>query len=477
MNIPSRHPRIVISALRGGSGKTIISLGLLASWTKAGHVVAPFKKGPDFIDPSWLSLAGRRTCHNLDPFMMSQEQICHAFHVYSKGADVSLIEGNRGLYDGLDLEGASSTAELGKLLRCPMVLIVDVTMTTRTAAALVMGCQSFDPELMISGVLLNRVAGPRQEALVRAAVEHYCGVPILGAIPRLKKNVFPERHMGLIPHYETEQSEYAITWARSIVEKHIQVDDLRALASKAEPLDKRGLEKHKALPKTITEPRLQIGLIRDRAFWFYYPENLDQLRQLGAEIIEINAITARHLPDLDGLYVGGGFPEIQAEALAANRTFRDSLKARIEEGLPVYAECGGLMYMGENLVLKGRKYPMVGAFPIDFELKKRPQGHGYTILEVVEENPYFAVGEVLKGHEFHYSRPLPRSHPSYKTVFKVHRGRGLDGKADGLCRKNVLATYTQLHGGGRPSWARDFLKTAQQFRVEKNDRPLVEKRD
>lgn len=477
MTMQSRHPRIVISALRGGSGKTIISLGLLASWAKGGHAVAPFKKGPDFIDPSWLSLAGRRTCHNLDPFMMTNEQIRHAFHVYSEGADVSLIEGNRGLYDGLDLEGGCSTAELGKLLRCPVVLIVDVTMTTRTAAALVMGCQHFDPELQIGGVILNRVAGPRQEALVRASIEHYCGIPILGSVPRLKKNVIPERHMGLIPHYETEQAEYAITWARSMVEKHLHLDALWALASKAEPFEKKGLGKDEAGAERVTDSRLRIGLIRDRAFWFYYPENLDQLKNLGAEIIEIDAITARHLPDLDALYVGGGFPEIQAEALAANRTFRASLKARIEEGLPVYAECGGLMYMGEHLTIKGRTYPMVGAFPVDFEHKKRPQGHGYTVLEVVEENPYFSVGEILKGHEFHYSRPLSHSHPSFRTIFKVHRGRGLDGEVDGLCRKNVLATYTHLHSGGQPSWARNFIRTALHFREKMNRQPLMEKRD
>jgi len=357
------------------------------------------------------------------------------------------------------------------------VLIVDVTMTTRTAAALVMGCQNFDPELQIGGVILNRVAGPRQEALVRAGIEHYCGIPILGAVPRLKKKVFPERHMGLVPHHETEQAEDAITWARSIVEKHLHLDALWALASEAEPLEIKGLEKNDTGAETVTESRLRIGLIRDRAFWFYYPENLDQLKSLGAEIIEINAITARQLPDVDALYVGGGFPEIQAEALAANRTFRVSLKARIEEGLPVYAECGGLMYMGEHLVLKGRTYPMVGAFPIDFEHKKRPQGHGYTILEVVEENPYFSLGEVLKGHEFHYSRPLSHSHPSFRTIFKVHRGRGLDGEVDGLCRKNVLATYTHLHGGGQPSWARNFIRTALHFREKKKRQPLMEKRD
>jgi cobyrinic acid a,c-diamide synthase len=409
--------------------------------------------------------------------MMTREQIRYAFHVYSEGSDVSLIEGNRGLYDGLDLEGGCSTAELGKLLRCPVVLIVDVTMTTRTTAALVMGCQHFDPALQIAGVILNRVAGPRQEALVRAAIEHYCGIPVLGAVPRFKENVFPERHMGLIPHYETEQAEHAIAWARSIVEKHLHLDALWALASEAEPLDVKGFGKHTPLPETITELRLRIGLIRDHAFWFYYPENLDQLNSLGAEIIEIDAITAEHLPDVDALYIGGGFPEIQAEALAANRSFRASLKARIEEGLPVYAECGGLMYMGEHLVLKGRPYPMVGAFPVDFELKKRPQGHGYTILEVVEENPYFSVGEVLKGHEFHYSRPLSHGHPSFRTIFKVHRGRGFNGEVDGLCRKNVLATYTHLHSGGRPSWATGFVRTARHFQEKKKRLPLREKRD
>jgi cobyrinic acid a,c-diamide synthase len=455
----SRH-RLIISALRGGSGKTILSLGLVAAWRGRGYGVAAFKKGPDFIDSGWLSFAAGQPCRNLDPFLMTPEQIVRSFVAHSGGAEVSVIEGNRGLFDGLDPDGCCSTAELGKMLACPVIIIVDVSMTTRTAAALIMGCQRFDPELEIKGVILNRVGGPRQESVIRNAIQQYCGLPVIGSVPKLRGNLFPERHMGLVPHLESEYASRAIGWARRVVEENIDLEALWKIAHEAKPMD-RELPASQDRPVPLAggyTPR--IGVIKDKAFWFYYPENVEQLEYLGAAVVQINSMADRSLPDLDALYIGGGFPETQAQALADNTAFKKSLKDKIEQGMPVYAECGGLMYLGETLLVDEKTYPMVGAFPVSFVLEKRPQGHGYTVLEVTGSNPYYKVGEVLKGHEFHYSRVLIRKEAKVTSVFKLRRGWGLDGTADGLCRKNLLATYTHLHAGGNLLWAPSLYKAA-----------------
>lgn len=453
-------PRIIIAALKGGSGKTILSLGLTSAWRGMGHRVAAFKKGPDFIDSGWLSFAAGRPCYNLDPFLMNPEQIVNSLLLNSAGADISVIEGNRGLFDGLDLDGCCSTGELGKIIKSPVVLIVDVTMATRTVAALVMGCQKFDPELRISGVILNRVAGLRQESLAKNAVEQYCGLPVVGAVPKLKQNIFPERHMGLVPHLESDYAEKAIAWARDIAEKHLDLKALWNLAHEAPPLDYPPEGKKEESGLVLPESPPRIGVIRDKSFWFYYPENLDQMKKLGAHLVEINSLEDRELPAIDALYIGGGFPETQAQALADNVTFRASLKERIEEGLPVYAECGGLMVLGKALVVDGKEFPMVGALPLSLILEKKPQGHGYTILEVKERNPFYSIGEKLKGHEFHYSKAVLHPSDDTRAVFKVLRGEGIDGQKDGLCRKNMLATYTHIHAGGNPEWARRFLRVA-----------------
>jgi cobyrinic acid a,c-diamide synthase len=454
------RPRITIAALKGGSGKTILSLGLISSWLRKGHTVAPFKKGPDFIDAGWLAFAARRPCHNLDPFLMTREQIMDSFLTHSADAEISVIEGNRGLYDGLDLDGCCSTAELGRMLRSPVVVIVDVTMVTRTAAALVMGCQRFDPELKIAGVILNKVAGARQESLVRSSIERYCGIPVVGAVPKLRGDSFPERHMGLIPCQERQFAENAVDWAAKVVEENLDLAALWKLAHDSDPLNDDALIT-RAFDRPPVSPR--IGIVRDSSFWFYYPENLDQIKDLGATLIEVDSIRDRSLPDLDALYIGGGFPETQAGALADNKAFKVALKQRIEEGLPVYAECGGLMYLGDYLLVDGKTYPMAGVLPVSFVLEKKPQGHGYTVLEVLRQNPYYEVGETLRGHEFHYSKAVMEDSERAKAVFKVLRGWGLDGERDGLCRKDLLATYTHLHAGGHRTWAKSLIGRASRY--------------
>jgi cobyrinic acid a,c-diamide synthase len=457
--MPFTQPRVIIGALKGGSGKTILSLGLIAAWRDQGHQIAPFKKGPDFIDAGWLTFAAARSCHNLDSFMMSEEQILRSFFTYSHHADLTLVEGNRGLFDGMDLDGSSSTAELAKLLKAPVILVVDVTMATRTIAAIVKGCQAFDPGVNIVGVVLNRVAGARQETLITRTIERYCGLGVVGAVPRLRQNPFPERHMGLVPHQESDHAKKAVLWAKAIAQKNLQLEEIWRVAQEVdllEPSYQHQPEQH----AIIGADPPQIGFIRDKAFWFYYPENLEQLERMGANLVEINAVSQTELPQLDALYVGGGFPEVQAQALAENQVFRAALKLEIEKGLPVYAECGGFMYMGKRLLVDGRTYPMVGALPVDFVLEKSPQGHGYTILEVNRSNPYYPVGQILKGHEFHYSRAFVTNERTARFLFKVSRGQGVDGRRDGMFKKNLLATYTHVHAAGNLGWAKNLLRVA-----------------
>jgi cobyrinic acid a,c-diamide synthase len=461
------YPRLVIAGLRGGSGKTTVSLGLIAALRSLkGLAVIPFKKGPDYIDAGWLSVAARNPCYNLDPFLISQEKIMDSFISHCTG-DIAVIEGNRGLYDGMDAEGSYSTAELAKILKSPVLLVVDCTKMTRTTAALVLGCMNLDRNVQIKGVILNQVSGSRHESVIRAAIGQYCSLPVVGAIPRLPAGEFPERHMGLTPYQEHPDTDRAISFAETLANNYLDIERILRVAREVDPLE----APETASPSVITRHlSLRIGVIRDSAFQFYYPENFDELRAHGATLIEISALTGRALPDdIDALYIGGGFPETHAIALAENLPFRDSLRNAVSEGLPVYAECGGLMYLGEGLLLGDRKYPMAGIFPLVFSLEKKPQAHGYSIVEVVSGNPFYPQGTILKGHEFHYSRPLNTAEESdrFSYAFKMKRGHGIHGKRDGICFNNVLATYTHVHARGTEEWGKGLVRQAMLYRGKK----------
>jgi cobyrinic acid a,c-diamide synthase len=495
--IGMEFPRIIISALRGGSGKTILSVGVIAALNKLGKSIAAFKKGPDYIDAGWLALAAGRPCYNLDSFLLSQANNLQSFLSHSIDSDISVIEGNRGLYDGIDLEGSTSTAELAKLIKCPVVLCVDCTKITRTMAAMVAGCSQFDPAVMINGVILNRVANARHEKKLRDSIEHYCGLPVIGAIPKLDEQHFPERHLGLVPTPEHDWAANSIDAISRIAEQHIDLDALITIAQKAPGLEaevgswklevgSRRLEvgsrksevgnpeaeieiqdsatSNRYRATSIEKPVVRIGVIRDSAFQFYYPENIDALGERGAEIVYISPLKDPELPELDALYIGGGFPETHAEQLSANKTFNSQLKALAEDGLPIYAECGGLMYLGEQLVLDSKPYPMVGILPVTFDFFKRPQGHGYTIIKVEGKNPYYDVGSEIRGHEFHYSRVSKRDSQKSDLVFRMQRGAGIEKDRDGILYKNVLATYTHVHALGTPEWAPALIRNAIKFK-------------
>ena len=454
-------PRILIAGLRGGSGKTLISLGLVAAWRRKGCSVAPFKKGPDYIDAAWLSMAADKPCRNLDLFLMPSDTVVRSFVASAEGAEVSVIEGNRGLFDGMDAQGTYSTAELAKLLQSPVVLAVDCTKSTRTVAAVVLGCQRLDPEVPIRGVILNRTAGPRHESVLREAIEQICGLPVLGAIARIPRQLFPERHLGLVPPQEHDQLASAIEQAADVAERYLDLDAIWSLAAEAPALDLPG--QSLTAPQASKPEVARIGVFRDAAFQFYYPENLEALTRAGARLIEISPLRDTLLPDVDALYIGGGFPETLAARLAANRSFHESLRRSIGKGLPVYAECGGAVFLGEKLLVDQQQYTMAGVLPVVFTFLTRPQGHGYTVLETVGENPFFSVGESLRGHEFHYTCMQSSAADDLTFAFRVRRGQGFDGQRDGLCYRNVLASYTHLHALGTEGWAPAVVRAAVRF--------------
>ncbi len=464
-------PRIIVSALRGGSGKTILSIGVIGAWKQQGNTVIPFKKGPDYIDAGWLTLAAGQPCYNLDSFLLTSHQILDSVVQHSKDSSLMLIEGNRGLYDGIDIEGATSTAELAKLLRAPVILCIDCTKSTRTVAAAVMGCQNFDPDVCIEGVVLNRVAGSRHEKIVRTSIEHHCGVPVLGAMPVLDSQIFPERHMGLVPTAEHAWAMESVEAASKLAMTYVDLDRLRHIAAQTGPFPDFKTDTE-TLPAMAPSEQFQckalprIGVIRDTAFQFYYPENLEALVSEGAELVYLSPLLQTEIPALDALYIGGGFPETHAQALSENISFKTGVKRLADAGLPIYAECGGLMYLGESIVLDGASYPMCGVLPIHFGLQKKPQGHGYTIVTVDQENPFYPLGMEIRGHEFHYSSVISfDASESCNLVFSMKRGAGFMNHRDGVCYKNTLATYTHIHALGTPVWAASMVRKACDFAI------------
>jgi cobyrinic acid a,c-diamide synthase len=478
-NVPTqRRPAgVVISALRGGSGKTIFSVGIIAALRNRGAKVAPFKKGPDYIDAGWLSLAAGRPCYNLDTFLIQTDILKDAYHQHTSDTDVSVIEGNRGLYDCIDTDGQTSTAELAKLMDLPLILCLDVTKTTRTMAAVVAGCTAFDPQVKIMGVVLNRVAGSRHETIVRNSIEQHCGIPVLGAVPKLRKQNFPERHMGLVPTYEHQWAHDAVDLIAELAEKHLDMGAIARLCGMdfsqrrttftpaADPIsgEKTATVQTPGRGTRTDVPR--IGVVRDSAFQFYYPENLDALVQAGAQLVITSPLYEDSLPEVDALYIGGGFPETHAARLTKNVTYREQIRVLAERGLPIYAECGGLMYLGTELVLEDGTYPMAGVLPVSFGFSKRPQGHGYTIVNVSQINPYFEVGHTIKGHEFHYSTVQHCQATQQELAFEMQRGSGLTQGRDGFTKNNVLATYTHIHALGTPQWAPALVRQARQYRL------------
>jgi cobyrinic acid a,c-diamide synthase len=428
--------------------------------------VQPFKRGPDFIDPSWLSAAAGRPCRNLDVYLMGEEQVRSRFAEGCQGVDLALVEGAMGLFDGLNEEGLGSTAHVARLLRSPVLLVVDASRITRSVAALVQGYASFDPYLRVAGVVLNKVAGARHEAKLRGALRRHTDVPVLGAIPRHGGLTIPQRHLGLVPRPEHGDQESVLDAFYQAVVDHVDVDALLNIARSAPPLSRASASSPApcGCVVPVTE-RPTIGVAFDAAFSFYYPSNLEALVAAGASLVGINTLQDHNLPPVDALYLGGGFPEMFMSELEANEPLRDAIRVRAQAGLPIYAECGGLMYLAESIRWGTRIAEMTGVLPVQVEVTDRPQGHGYVRLRALSDNPWFRNGEVVRGHEFHHSRLASACRAQFG--YQVERGTGIDGAYDGIVQGRVLASYAHLHVASVPAWANRFVDLALAHRLER----------
>lgn len=428
-----------VAGTHSGVGKTSVTLGLISAFCRRGLDVQPFKVGPDFIDTSLHTLAAEKPSRNLDTFMMPESAVIHSFR--KNASEVNVVEGVMGLFDGSSAGGAGSTSHLAKLLDIPIVLVVDTSKLAGSVAALVHGYKTFDPTLKLAGVILNRVGSARHKELLEDALS---GITrIFGTIPRDESMRIPERHLGLYMSHEVDRT--LLNDFSKLVDENIDMDTLL----EATELEIPDVE-HKSRLRAVDG--VKVGVAMDEAFCFYYPENLEVLRDCGAEIVPFSPLRDS-LPDADAYYIGGGYPELYAEKLEENASLREELAVTILRGSPFYAECGGLLYCLEQL--EGRD--MLGLFKGSAKLTKRLQAVGYVEAVSVRDCLLFQKGVRFRGHEFHYSAVSVRAEFAYELI----RGVGIANKKDGLVRENVLASYTHLHALGNEKAFCQFLMAAR----------------
>lgn len=449
---------LYISAARKSEGKTICTIAMAAALHQRGLRIQTFKKGPDYIDPLWLSRASARECRNLDFHTMSGEEICGLFSSHRRAADLSLIEGNKGLHDSVDRQGKFSNASLAVLLGAPVVLVVDTRGMTRGIASLLRGLVEFDPSVQFAGVILNQVGGTRHERKLRDAIETYTDVSVLGAFPQHRALAIPEAHLGLVPANENGRSENIIADMARLARDHLDMEKLVVAAARARAPSTAFYPAERSSPAR----EVRLGIARDEAFGFYYPDDLRALEAEGAHLVSIDTLRDSELPDVDGLFLGGGFPERYMDALEANHALRRQIRLAVEAGLAVYAECGGLMYLAKRIIWGEQRRNMVGALPFDIVMHDKPQGRGYVRLKETAHAPWPRLGELgelqgeLRAHEFHYSR-ICNVESSFTYAYDVTRGHGVDGKHDGIVYRNTLASYSHLRETHQSRWTGRFV--------------------
>ena len=490
--------RILIAAAHKSSGKTTVSLGIARALRRQGLAVQSFKKGPDYIDPMWHARATGRACYNLDFNTQSRDEITAMLAAHSADADLALIEANMGLYDGVDTEGRDGNAALAKLIGTPVILVVDTEGMTRGIAPLLLGYRVFDPEVHIAGVVLNRVASARHEQKLRAAVERYTEIPVIGALHRDLAFHLPERHLGLTTPAETGAVDAFIDGVAEAVTKNFDLAMLKSIAALAMPLltppaasarrtsssflgETAGRD-GAVNASTRNGSQVRIAVARDAAFGFYYPDDLASLERAGAELVVFDAEQAQRLPKADGLFIGGGFPEMRMDALSANASLRADIRAKVLGGLPTYAECGGLMYLTEAIRWGEQRAEMVGVIPAEAVMHDRPQGRGQIVIETTAHLPWggpwgglgdglrdglrdvtlggAAAGQgiptTIRAHEFHHAEivDLP---DDLAYAFKMKRGTGVNGRHDGIVIANMVAGFAHLRSTEAFPWAERFV--------------------
>jgi len=435
-------PAVLIAGTHSGVGKTTITLGLMAALRARGMVVQPFKVGPDFIDPSHHRAVCGRPSHNLDPFMMGLDGVRRSFCSAMKGADAAVVEGVMGLYDGMGSSETGSTAQVAKALGIPVLLVINVHGMSRSAAALELGFTSYDPGVNIAGTILNRVGSKRHLAMLKGTLR----LPIYGALPQNLELEMKSRHLGLVMGHELSHDLRALS---SLLEEHASVDEILSLGCR--PC--AGQAQSRAEKKSV-----RIGVAMDEAFCFYYQDSFRELEAAGAELVFFSPLRDE-LPDVDGLYIGGGYPELHAAGLEAGKA-RGQIKRASLDGMPIFGECGGLMYLGEGIESGAVRNQMVGALPGDTMMTGKLQALGYVEAEAVASNPVARIGQVVRGHEFHYSSF--HCHEDARFAFRLHKGAGIRNGRDGLVEHETLGGYLHVHFYSLA--ARQFVESCQKYK-------------
>ncbi|MDN4594552.1 cobyrinate a,c-diamide synthase [Polycladomyces subterraneus] len=456
------RPRIVIAGTGSGVGKTTITLGLMAAFRRRNMTVQGFKTGPDYIDPTYHTAVTGRSSRNLDVWMMPRNRVREIFLRGSEGADLSIVEGVMGLYDGKDpLSDTGSTADIAILLQSPVVLVVDIHSMARSVAAIVMGFQQLNPEVAIRGVIVNKAGSEGHYRLAKAAIEQECGIPVFGWLPRDAELNIPERHLGLIPAVERGELQPLFEQLADVIEQGVDLDALISVADEAPAL--AWPEERLFVPVAASEGRRPvIAVARDAAFHFYYPENLELLTLAGADLRFFSPLAGEPVPEeADGLMIGGGFPEEFVSELAQEEDVKDSIRRKIAEGLPTFAECGGYMYLCEAIIDRaGREHPMVGVIPAKVTMRDRLAALGYREVTALSDSVLLEKGEKARGHEFHYSALTPETE-DYPRAYACEGRFGT--RLEGYVKGNVLAGYVHLHFASHPEMVRRWLLICREY--------------
>jgi cobyrinic acid a,c-diamide synthase len=481
-------PRLVIAGTHSGVGKTSLSVGLARALARQGLRVQTFKVGPDFLDPTYLAMASGRTCYNLDGWMTSREYVCHLFARATADADVALIEGVMGMFDGASattLQG--STAEIALWLDAPVLLVVDAHGAVRSLAATVKGFTEFEPDVRLWGVIANRGGSVQHSMLLAASLTAAGTPPFLGMLPKGSLPALPSRHLGLVAAEQTNLAD-VLDQLADACDRYLDVNVIIGMTGVrnegsesdedrgAGDLESPGLQIFRfprscsphphPLPEgegtTRASPLLvRLGIARDDAFHFYYPDNLEALAAAGAQLVDFSPISDSHLPaNLDGIYFGGGYPEMHAACLAANESMLADVRQFAASGRAIYAECGGLMYLGQSLAaLDGVRHTMAGVLPIETAMLDRLKSLGYVEVTLQEDSLWGPRGSVFRGHEFHYSeitKPLSAD-SGWRTVYSLHQRSGEPTKPEGFQKERVLASYVHGHFASHPRLIEQFL--------------------
>ena len=456
----NKYPRLIIGAAASGAGKTLFTSLLGRLFSQKGFAVQPFKTGPDYIDPSYHSIACGRPCRNLDSCLVNENTLLELFSRSARDADLSLVEGVMGLFDGAGgLDERGSTAHTAKILNGPVILLLDVSAMARSAGAVALGYRDFDPQVKISGFILNKTASPRHLESVRAAIEDRTGLPVLGSVPRSSGLVLPERHLGLVPAWESREFRDFLDKNTELLNRSIDIDRLVDITRKISPLPDFSPEIFSCRQKDPSAaPRIAYAF--DKAFHFYYQDNLDILEQKGADLVPFSPLKDRELPkDTGGLYIGGGYPELFARELEENSDMRTAVRLAADEGMPVWGECGGMMYLMDKLTdMEGRAWDMAGVFPGKTVMKKGLRALGYYNAGLQRETWFGKPGDQLTGHVFHWSETRELK-GEFGPIFRLEKESDSPEVfiTDGLYRKNCWAGYLHIHFGSNLNLVDSFI--------------------